>query len=129
MQSAMARDQFVGFLVARGDLRPEQAQFVRDLTPQFRDSVAALLVRNNLLDPWKIDELIASGEADVASALRDRGWLDNDQVRRVLAVQELRELIEVGEAAVIQGLLSAPRFQAALVAFLESRETKAGERT
>ncbi|MCG3129001.1 MAG: hypothetical protein CHACPFDD_03897 [Phycisphaerae bacterium] len=119
--SQSTRTQFVRYLVERRALTPDDAARVLDETRQFREAMAGVALRHHLVDPLRIDELLSIDARDFGAAAVERGFLTAGQVEQIEFVHALREVVEVGEIVLMEGMLDASALTQELAGFLSGR--------
>ncbi len=121
MPASSQRAAFVKHLQSRGLLAPEQAGAVLAATRDFREAVAAIAVRNALLDPLQIDEILEEvDEGGFALAAVRLGLLSAEQAELLSAIQGLRELVEICEHLVLSRLVEPAELWRTLAGFMEA---------
>lgn len=118
MPNDSTRAQFVRYLVERRALTAQDAARALDETRQFREAMAGVALRHHLLDPLRIDELLSIDAREFGAAAVERGFLTAEQVEQIAFVHALREVVEVGEFVLMEGMLEASALTRELAGFL-----------
>lgn len=111
------RTLFIDYLRERGLLSPEQACAVDGATRPFQEAVASIALRNQLIDPVLLDELLECGDAFLSEAVR-RGALTREYAERLQVIEAFREVLEVVETIVLEGVAEPSAVRRELSAFL-----------
>jgi hypothetical protein len=87
------------------------------------NTIGALLLRLGLLDLSQIDEILDIQENDkrlFGEIAVDLGFLTEDQVRAVIAIQCYHQFVEVAENMVIRGYFNLLDLQLAVLEFMQN---------
>lgn len=120
------RESFVRYLAESGLVPEPEARRASSATLCFRELIGVIAVSHGLLTMQQVDTVLAHltdgrrfGEVAV-----ELGFLTPDQVRMLLEVQELHELVEIGEELLLRGILTRPQLAGALAGFFQTVEQK-----
>jgi hypothetical protein len=114
------RVRFAQFLASRGYVSPQQADALVWRATNVREAIGAIALSHELIDLHQLDQILAHlwGERRFGEVAVELGYLTPAQVEALLAIQELQEAVEVGEALVIRALMTRAQLAAELHEFI-----------
>lgn len=119
------RTRFVRHLAARGLIDAAAAERAAARSAEFREVAAAIALRHDLLAPEQMEEVLnqLTPEAKFGQVARELGYLSNEQVDALSVIQDLQNVIEVGQALILDGSIKRADLLGEMAAFFRSVET------
>lgn len=118
MPDAGERERFLGFLVARGRIGIDAARRLAAETTEFREAIAVLAIRHDLIDPLHVEQCLENGAGDFLEMAVKRRLLAPEMAERLRSLQQMRELQELAETLVLRDLIPPSRMRIELAVFL-----------
>lgn len=124
------RSRFAQYMAQRGHLSVVEATDLSLEAASFREVVGAIALSHNLISMEQLDHILSCLGRDkrFGEAALELGYLTDGQLESLLAIQEMQEAVELGEALMVRGLLNRSGVLAELSRFfaqvddVESRE-------
>lgn len=128
------RSRFAQYMAQRGHLSAVEATDLSLEAASFREVVGAIALSHNLISMEQLDHILSCLGRDkrFGEAAQELGYLTDGQIESLLAIQEMQEAVELGEALMVRGLLDRSGVLAELSRFfaqvddVESREAGRG---
>lgn len=114
--------RFLKFLASRGRISTSDPAFLRLEQRPFREVVGAIALGHNLIDLDQLDEILGclTRDARFGEVAVGLGHLSQQQVDRLLTIQEMQEVLEVCESLILRGELTRETLMSELAAFFQS---------
>lgn len=116
------RVRFAQFVASRGYVAPARAHQLAKARPQFREVLGAIALGHGLITLEQLEDVLQhlAGDALFGEVAIRLGYLSPEHVDRLLAIQELQEAIEIGEALLLDGLIGRQQLLEELTSFFAS---------
>lgn len=118
--------RFLNFLTTRGRVTAEEADFIAQRKRHFREVVGAIALAHDLITLDQLDEILDQLTADMRFgevAIR-LGHLTADQVDRLLAIQEMQEVMEICEMLLLSGTMNREMLLREIAVFFNSASVR-----
>ena len=113
------RSRFAQYMVKRGYLSADEAGSLCLEAASFREVVGAIALSHNLISMGQLDHILSCLGKDkrFGEAALELGYLTDGQLESLLAIQEMQEAVELGEALMVRGSLNRSGILAELSRF------------
>lgn len=99
---------FVEYLIARDLVSPKVAEQLHSKSRYLREPVGMIAVSHGLLFPEQIDRILdrqRESQMRFGEIAEELGYLDKVQVDTLLKIQELRAMVNIGEALALSEVM------------------------
>jgi hypothetical protein len=118
------RARFARHLAANGLIDPAMAERAAVRAAEFREVAAAIALRHDLLAPEQMEEVLnrLTPETRFGQVARDLGYLTGEQVDALSVIQDLQDVLEVGQTLILDGALKRTDLLREMVEFFKQAE-------
>lgn len=119
------RAQFAQHLAAKGVIDAAAAEQAATRSAEFRELAAAIALRHDLLAPEQMEEILnqLTPKARFSQVARDLGYLTGEQIDALSIIQDLQDVLEVGQTLILDGSLTRADLLKEMVDFFKRMES------